>query len=182
MKAFFRYLDKKRLAITNPFLEEKILDVGCGPATTYYLNNIKEYVGIERGRKHVMNLRKKFPLAEFYDLDLEKDKFNFKDKFDTIILLAVIEHIKNPDNLFRELKKCLNQDGKIVITTPTPIGNFIHDVLSKVGITSKEATREHVNIYDFKKFFNTAEKYGLKVIKYKKFQLGCNSLTILKKK
>ena len=34
MKALFRYLNKKRLAVINPFLEGRILDVGCGPATT----------------------------------------------------------------------------------------------------------------------------------------------------
>jgi len=179
MKIFLDYLNKKRLEIAKPFINGAVLDVGCGPATTYELIKIKEYVGIERGEENIRKLKEKFPLAEFYDRDLEKDKFNLNKKFDTIILLAVIEHIKEPDNLFRELENCLNKKGKIVMTTPTPFGNFIHTILSKVGITSKEAVKEHVNIYNHKKFICVAKKYNLKIIKYQMFEFGCNSLVVL---
>lgn len=179
MKKFFDYLNKKRLELAKPFIFGSILDVGCGPATTYGIIKPKNYAGIERGEENVKKLREKFPLAKFYSLDLEKDKFNLKNSFDTILLLAVIEHIRDPDNLFTELKKCLNKTGKIVITTPTPFGNFVHTLLSVMGITSKEAVKEHCNIYNHKKFIKLAEKYNLNIIMYQKFELGCNSLVVL---
>ncbi len=181
MKKFLDYLNRKRLEITKPFITGSILDVGCGPATTYKDLQPKEYVGIELNENDVKRLKEKFPLAKFYSRNLEKDKLNLNQKFDTVILLAVIEHIKYPDNMIIELKRCLKEKGKIIMTTPTPFGNFVHTILSKIGLTSKEAVEGHVNIYSHRKFINTARKYGLKIIKYQRFELSCNSLIVLGK-
>lgn len=179
MKKFFDYLNKRRLEIAKPFIFGPILDIGCGPATTYNFVKPRIYVGIERNGEFIKKLKDKFPLAKFYSRDLEKDKFNLDKKFDTILLLAVIEHIKNPDILFKELKRHLNKRGKIIITTPTPFGNFIHTLLSVIGVTSKIAVKEHVNIYSYKKMFYSARRYGFKIFKYNKFEFLCNSLFIL---
>ena len=42
------------------------------------------------------------------DLDFEKDKFTFDDnKFDLVISLAVLEHLKNPDIFLNESRRVL---------------------------------------------------------------------------
>ncbi len=181
MRKFFDYLNKRRLKIAKPFLKGDILDVGCGPATTYDFAKPKSYTGIERDKGWIKKLKNKFPLANFYARDIEKDKFNINRKFDTIILLAVIEHIKNPEFLFKEIRNSLKKNGRLVMTTPTPFGNFVHTILSYIGITSKEAVKEHVNIYSYNMFLDVASKYGFKLIKYQKFEWGCNSMVVLEK-
>lgn len=182
MKKFFNYLTKKRLEISKPFIEGSILDIGCGPAMTYDFIKPKIYAGFERNKEYVKKLKEKLPFAQFYARDIEKDKFNINKKFDTIVLFAVIEHIKNPELLFKEIKSHLNKNGRLIITTPTPFGNFIHALLSYIGLTSKEAVEEHCNIYSYKKFVDLGKKHNFKIIKYKQFELRCNSLIVLGEK
>ena len=53
------------------------------------------------------------------DLDFEVDKFNDEDdKFDLIISLAVIEHIKNPGLFLSECKRVLKNDSCLYLSTP----------------------------------------------------------------
>jgi len=181
MKKFEEYLNRRRLEITKPYIKGSVLDIGCGPATTYTSLKIENYSGIERNLDSVKKLKEKFPLAKFYVKDIEKERLNFNKKFDTIVLLAVIEHIGNTKILYKEIKKSLKMKGKLVMTTPTPFGNFIHTILSFIGLTSKHAAKEHVNICSRMKFIGIAKKYGFKIIKYKQFELWCNSLIVLEK-
>ena len=53
------------------------------------------------------------------DLNFEKDKFNDEDnKFDLIISLAVLEHIKDPDLFLSECKRVLKDKSCIFLSTP----------------------------------------------------------------
>ncbi|MEA3398316.1 MAG: methyltransferase domain-containing protein, partial [Patescibacteria group bacterium] len=48
--------------------------------------------------------------------------FSVPDKFDIVILKHVLEHIKNPIGLIKNIKKHLNKFGKIIIVVPNRKG------------------------------------------------------------
>ena len=85
---------------TKPIL----LDLGCGDKhlQNSVKNNNIEYIGLD-----------------ITDLNFEFDKIPSEDnKIDIIVILAVIEHISNPDNLLNEVYRVLKPGGIVYITTP----------------------------------------------------------------
>ncbi len=53
------------------------------------------------------------------DLDFEVDKFHDEDnKFDLIVSLAVLEHIKNPSLFLSECKRVLKDNSYLFLSTP----------------------------------------------------------------
>jgi len=185
MNILSKWLHKKRTKLVSSYTYGDILDLGCGPAPNLKIlgNNIKSYYGIEFNPTTVEKLNKKYPKAKFFQKDLDEDSLNLDINFDCILLIAVIEHIFNQKHLFKEILKYLKPKGKIIITTPTVFGNdIIHRLGTSIGLFSVGARDDHIVIYNKKRFKILADEFGLKIEKYKKFELGCNQLVILSRK
>jgi hypothetical protein len=101
-------------------------------------------------------------------------------KFDTIVLLAVIEHINVEDvySIFNKFSYHLNKEGKIILTTPTPQSKWLLELLAGLHILDKQNIEEHKHYWDKKDLNDLAIKNGFKVMKYEKFQLGFNQFSI----
>lgn len=99
---------------------KKILDIGCGTGET------------------ISFLQKQFPDANIQGVDLSPEavkftksrghqatissatKLPFPDKtFDAVLLLDVIEHIKDDTNTIKEAKRVIKNNGCIIITAPS---------------------------------------------------------------
>jgi 2-polyprenyl-3-methyl-5-hydroxy-6-metoxy-1,4-benzoquinol methylase len=81
-------------------------------------------------------------------------------------MIALIEHIKNPANMLRQSHDLLTDDGDLVITTPTPLGDKIHKVGAKFGLTSKSAVEAHVKIYSREDLQSILNSFGLNMYIY----------------
>lgn len=185
MNLLSKSLKKTRLKKINPYIYGDVLDLGCGDGSVYkrYQHKIKTYYGIEVDKQKVKNLQKKYLQAKFYYRDLDTDLFNINQKFDTILLLAVIEHIFNQKHLFIQIKKYLKTSGQIIITTPTYFGNdIIHNYGSFLGLFDKKAHDDHIVIYNKNRFNTLCQEFNLRIKLYKKFQFHCNQLVVLKRK
>jgi SAM-dependent methyltransferase len=179
------YLEKRRNAIVKPYVNGNVLDIGCGPAyAARFLVKGQEYVGIELNTEVVSQLKRKYPRYEFYDRDLEKNRLALgKRKFDTILMIAVIEHLADPQNVILECKKYLKKNGRFIITTPTYFGNNIVLKLgTKIGLFSKETVKSHKIIYDFQSMKQILAPVGLRIVEYRRFEFCCNQLFIIKEK
>tara|TARA_B100000700_G_scaffold268676_1_gene309507 strand:+ start:884 stop:1564 length:681 start_codon:yes stop_codon:yes gene_type:complete len=67
--------------------------------------------------KNFFSNLKKIKKKNYFQLNLEK-KNNLNKKFDNIIIFNVLEHIHNDSKAIIELKKILNKNGKLIISTP----------------------------------------------------------------
>jgi 2-polyprenyl-3-methyl-5-hydroxy-6-metoxy-1,4-benzoquinol methylase len=112
---------KKQNIITSSIKKKskkiKILDVGAGEGkflSSLNSNIFKKY-GIELDKKSYEICRKK--RLTVYNEDILKKDFK-KEKFTIITLWHVIEHIPNPEKLFKKLSAILENDGRIIIATP----------------------------------------------------------------
>mgnify|MGYP000732914913 CR=1 FL=1 len=108
----------------------------------------------------------------------------FNKTFDTIVLLAVIEHMEVSDvfDSLHTFKNALRKDGHIFLTTPTPSSKFILETLAFFRILDKQNIEEHKHYWNEPELFDLAEKAGYEVVKYKKFQFGLNQYILLKHK
>lgn len=153
-----------------------VLDVGCGQGSfkkclkncDYYgINLFKAWMG-KQNNLYVGDVMESIPV----DLQIKK--------FDYVCALAVIEHIKEPEKFIIILRKLLKPDGKIILTTPHPIGRKIHDFGSKIGFFSKDASEEHEQFIDLKLMNILLKSSGLKIAFYKRFLFGFNQIFVIK--
>lgn len=179
-----KFLEKQRLKFAGSYLTGNVLDLGCGNAALYqqYQKRIDKYIGIDSNKHIIQKNSKSYPEAVFYTKNLDDEDLRFEDKFDVIVMIALIEHIFNQKKLFSEVKKYLKPNGVIVITTPTPFGNdFVHAIGCKIGLFAKKAGDDHIIIYNKKRFEILAKEIGLKIAKYETFEFGLNQFVILTK-
>ena len=108
------------LSFINKFIKGNIIEIGagCGSFTkNYYDPKIKSLILTETDQLNITNLQKKF--EKNYNIrisDLSIDKI--QSKFDTILYLHVLEHIKEDTNELKNAKNKLNDEGHLVIMVP----------------------------------------------------------------
>jgi methionine biosynthesis protein MetW len=97
-----------------------VLDVGCGTGilAEYIKKNKKmKVIGLDFSPKALEKARERG--IECYEMDIEEGLPNrWKNKFDSILMSEVLEHIFDTDFVIEELKKVLKLNGVLVITVP----------------------------------------------------------------
>jgi len=160
---------------TSSELKGNILEIGCGLGT-YSEHLIKNYPNSnitlsDISLSYIHNLKEKFssPKIQFYKLDLNNiDDFSKigYDKFDSIIAINVLEHVKDDEFALRELYKMLKKEGSLIILVPAY--KFLYNIIDKsIGhwrrYTKKELKEKLVkNNFSIKKMhsFNILGIFG----------------------
>jgi len=176
-----RYLQEKRVQTVSPYINGTILDIGCGfSIVPLKIKSAQSYTGIDKNKKALARCMKKFERCNFIVQDFESDDINLGYKFDTILMLAVFEHLHNPISALNQITRHLAPKGKLIITTPTPIGGIIHTIGSFGGLFSRKAVFEHEKLYNRKNLTNILETQGYKIEHYSRFAFLLNQLFIAK--
>lgn len=109
------------LVYENITSDSTVLDIGC--ATGYFARELKKkncrVWGMDSDRVALIQAKKY--CKDTFLLDLETCSgvtLPFRRKFDYILLLDVIEHLHNPENILALVNKHLKKDGRIIISTP----------------------------------------------------------------
>lgn len=170
------YLRRKRFEMVKPFLTKKILDIGCGSGMLAGLISCENYLGLEVDDEVLDCAKNNFPNHNFVStLD------NCDEKFDTIVMLAVIEHVNKPENFLKDISNYLNAsnpEARIVLTTPHPYSEWIHDLGSSIGLFSAHANEEHETLLNRKALEKIGTMSNLKLTTYKRFLFGVNQMAI----
>lgn len=108
-----RYLIS-RYGISN---NSRLLDVGCGRGDFLYAfrqNGISAY-GVDMFKDEVCEGE----TIVSGGCNLESDCLPFEDEsFDVIFTKSVLEHIHNPENLLKECRRVLRENGRIIAMVP----------------------------------------------------------------
>lgn len=170
------YLRRKRIQAATPYLRGRVLDVGCGGGILATLVDSKKYLGVEIDEISLQKAKSTFPSHQF-----SQSLPNAGEKFDTVVSLAVIEHVKDPVSFLRELAEFLRDDGRLVITTPHPSVDWVHHLGAEIGIFSKHASEEHEDLLDKARLEAAGAQAGLKLDLYARFLFGANQLAVYSK-
>lgn len=158
---------------------DTILDIGSGSGQLKdYIPETVEYYGIDSKKQWQGNPGYLFKVKVGGPLPKEiKSK-----KFSVVTALAIIEHLKVPAKLFDDAGAVLKKGGKLVLTTPHPIGEKVHTFGAKTGLFSSHAHDEHEDLLDRKKLKLLAESCGFEMVHYKRFLMGMNQIAMFVKK
>lgn len=172
------FLRNKRFIAVRPFLKGRVLDYGCGSGGLAKIVPADCYLGIEIDRDCLQCARSLFPNHNFFSKLPENG-----DKFNTVVSLAVIEHVKNPVYFLQILADQLNDSStaRVVVTTPHPTVDWVHGMGARIGLFSKHANEEHEDLLDREKLEAAGSQAGLKLILYKRFLFGANQLAVFKR-
>lgn len=168
------WLREKRINISRPYIKGRVLDYGCGVGMLAEFCLPNAYLGVDFDKESIQTAKTRYPNFRF-DLDVSE-----AEKFDTIISLAVIEHVSNPASLLKKFRVMLKPDGFIVLTTPHPTFEWLHTIGAKVGLFSSEANEEHEELIDSTIMQEFSALVGLRIVEYKKILFGANQLFVLR--
>lgn len=147
----------------------RVLDIGCGQGLfAHVLGNNSDYLGIDK----IDNFKGE---SRFMRIDVETEERNkIQEQFDTIVMLAFIEHLAQPEAILQWCCKLLKDNGKLVITTPT----FIGDITAKLLYGGDKTHQQLYNKNSLRTLLSTT---GFAITKYTHFELGMNQLAIANK-
>lgn len=178
MKAVDRFLQSWRERKVRTWLKPgaRVLDVGChqGEFLERLGSAIRDSVGLDplaRPRETATFALRAVPFAEPLDFPAAR--------FDAIVLLATLEHIRDKAPLAREARRLLAPGGRLIITVPSPRVDDIVHTLVRVGLADGMSLEEH---HGFKPehtepIFCGA---GLELEHHTTFQLGLNHLFVFR--
>lgn len=139
---------------------KNLIDVGCASGHTLFnlasLFPHAYFTGIDTG-EHFINFAKNNAKSNNidnirFDCNLIENH-NYKDKFDIVILLEVLEHVMDERILVESIKSLLNKFGVVIISTPnlngdgTVYGRFLRAIKCRKFTPafdfSSEGTKKH---------------------------------------
>lgn len=172
------WLRNRRIAAAAPFLKGRVLDYGCGSGVLANLVDSDQYLGVDIDAESLQQAQTRFPQHQFVS-----ELRDLNEEFDTIVSLAVIEHVNDPSSFLRGLVRYLrmSDDACVVVTTPSPSADWIHELGAGLGIFSKHANEEHEELLDREALNRAGQEANFKIALYKRFLLGANQLVVYKR-
>jgi len=99
------------------FCKGKILEVGCGYGKIFKILEDYDVEATEIDKIRLNFCLNKYPVVNIYDLDIFSENFN--KKYDTILLLGVLESLNViPEEALKILKRNLNYKGVVIFEVP----------------------------------------------------------------
>jgi len=172
------FLRSQRLKVVRPYIKGMVLDVGCGTGALASIVPSDCYIGVDLDEQSLAIARQRYPRYSFQSAMPAAEPV-----FDTVVSLAVIEHVLDPERFLRELAMRLScgSDHFLVFTTPHPAVDWIHTAGAKVGLFSRHANEEHEDLLDRTRIEALANQCNLKLIIYRRFLFGANQLAVFQK-
>ena len=180
-------VNKKRIDDIIPFLKNPVLDVGCyiGNEVRFFSNLNFKVSGVDVNENALIKARKKSPDLHFYQLNFENTPS--KEKYNSIYLFDVIEHIFDYKNMLKNIVKSLNKNGNLIITTPNML-SLKNRLEILVGKSRPFNTFPHIRFFTPQTIRKELESQGLDVVflkTYSKYPLPQGlggSMTVVGKK
>lgn len=172
------WLRERRFQAAAPFLKGKVLDFGCGSGALAAWVDADRYVGMEVDAASLRAARSRFSNHRFLSELPQKT-----ERFDTIVSLAVIEHVSAPAEFLSTLAAYLEEttEARLVITTPHPSVQWVHELGAAVGLFSRHASEEHESLLDRTSLEITGSRAGLNLVSYSRFLFGANQVAVYAK-
>ncbi|MSU76105.1 class I SAM-dependent methyltransferase [Patescibacteria group bacterium] len=174
------FLTRQRYTHAARFVsdDDTVLDLGCGSGKLkHYLPKGATYQGADiarywkRGAPNFFVVKVGDPLPGLIRTA----------GVSVVTALALIEHLSQPQELFADAGKALATGGRVVLTTPHPIGRSIHDFSGKIGLASSDASEEHETFLDKRDLRKLGERAGFELVAYKRFLFGMNQVAVFEK-
>lgn len=154
-----------------------VCDVGCGVDALflrYLAGRIKCGFGLDYQKIVARPERSCFVQA-----DITNGFPIVSESVDCVTILAVIEHLAQPDGLIEESHRVLKPGGRLVLTWPSSGVDFILPALRLAGVVSRlTETHNHQPRQPVDYWRRLLQSAGFANVYHKKFEFGLNHLMV----
>jgi ubiquinone/menaquinone biosynthesis C-methylase UbiE len=158
----------------------RVCDLGCGLETAfldYAGGRIAEGIGVDdqvesgtqgRWQRIRADLRSPLPFPDA--------------RFDHVVMLAVLEHLPNPEPVLREAYRVIGPGGSLIMTWPSSLVDPVLNVLHALHLISNEMeSDEHQKRIPVDDLQRMLERIGFQKFHHGRFELGLNNLMVAKR-
>lgn len=173
------FIARMRFRAAYPFIKQgsRVCDLGCGLEAAfldYAADRIAGGVGLDdqvadgtQGRwKRVRgDLRSPLPFAG--------------GEFDHVVMLAVLEHLTEPEKVLREAYRVIAPEGSLILTWPSSMVDPILNVLHALHLISDEMeSDEHQKRIPVDTLEQMLHRIGFEKFIHHRFEFGLNNLMV----
>jgi 2-polyprenyl-3-methyl-5-hydroxy-6-metoxy-1,4-benzoquinol methylase len=171
-------LRRHRIEAARAFLHGRVLDIGCGSGALAEMVPEQLYLGVDVSEPSLRAARLRHARHRF-----QSTLPALEPAFDTVVALAVIEHVPDPTSFLRDLAARLapSPESRIVCTTPHPSVDWVHKAGALLGLFSRHAAEEHEHLLGRRQLQAIAAECGLRVVMYRRFLLGANQILVFRR-
>jgi SAM-dependent methyltransferase len=100
-------------------------------------------------------------------------------QFDHVVMLAVLEHLREPESVLREAYRILAPGGSLILTWPSALVDPLLKVLHGLGLVSDEMeSDEHQKRIPVETLRTMLQRIGFEKFFHERFELGLNNLMV----
>jgi 2-polyprenyl-3-methyl-5-hydroxy-6-metoxy-1,4-benzoquinol methylase len=100
-------------------------------------------------------------------------------QFDHVVMLAVLEHLREPESVLREAYRILAPGGSLILTWPAAMVDPLLKVLHGLGLVSDEMeSDEHQKRIPVETLRAMLQRIGFEKFFHERFELGLNNLMV----
>jgi SAM-dependent methyltransferase len=173
------FIAKLRFRAAYPFIRSgsRVCDLGCGLEAAflnYAGDKISHGVGVDdqvedgvRGRWWRVrgDISASLPMEPA--------------QFDHVVMLAVLEHLREPESVLREAYRILAPGGSLIMTWPSEMVDPILKVLHGLGLVSDEMeSDEHQKRIPVETLRTLLQRIGFLKFVHERFEFGLNNLMV----
>jgi ubiquinone/menaquinone biosynthesis C-methylase UbiE len=174
-------LRKMRIRRVLPYIRAypncRLLDIGCGWEARF-LREVEPYIEVGVGLD--------FKAPEMVEGKIRTERLTLTDclpyadaSFDLVTMLAVLEHLDQPEAILREIHRVLRPGGELVLTVPSKAAQPVLEFLAfRLGMVSRAEIADHKAYYDREALTMLLEEAGLMVATHHYFQFWMNNFCV----
>jgi ubiquinone/menaquinone biosynthesis C-methylase UbiE len=172
-----RLVARRRFRAAYPFIQPgtRVCDLGCGLEAAfldYATDRIAKGVGLDDQVADGITRRWKRVRA-----DLESPLPFADSEFDHVVMLAVLEHLKDPEKVLVEAFRMIAPGGSLIMTWPSAMVDPILRVLHKLRLVSDEMeSDEHQKRIPLDTLQEMLRRIGFQRFVHRRFEFGLNNV------
>lgn len=173
------FIARMRFRAAYPHIRggSRVCDVGCGLDAAfldYAADKIAIGVGVDDQVEEGLRGRWKRVRA-----DLRADLPFGDGEFDHVVMLAVLEHLTEPEEVLREAHRVIAPGGSLIMTWPSAMVDPILNVLHKFHLISDEMeSDEHQKRIPVDTLQAMLQRIGFRKFLHRHFEFGLNNLMV----